>query len=77
MFLLLGRNELDRKIEVPLFENEQDAREGWPILREVILRLLREITSAKVPFTPARDLKSVCPSCDFSGICGTAWLARG
>ncbi|HET6487134.1 MAG TPA: PD-(D/E)XK nuclease family protein [Spirochaetia bacterium] len=77
LFLLLGRNELDSKIEVPLFESTQAAQDGWPVLEEVILRLLREINNLSVPFTPTPDLKSACPSCDFTGICGTAWLARG
>ena len=77
MFLLLGRTEMDARIELSLFTDRAEAEEGWPLLESVILGLLREIVSPDVPFSPARDLKSVCPWCDFKNICGTAWLARG
>jgi hypothetical protein len=77
MILLLGRTEMDARIEVPLFADESEAEAGWPQVESVIFGLLREITSPDVPFAPARDLKSVCPWCDFKNICGTAWLARG
>jgi hypothetical protein len=73
MFLLLGRTVLDEKIESPLFA-EGAAAEGWPIVESVIFSLLREIASPEVPFSPALDPKSACPRCDFTGICGTAWL---
>ena len=74
MFLLLGRTEMDERIEVPLFENSADARTAWPVLEKVIFELLAEIISADVPFSPAADLKSACPQCPFTGICGTGWL---
>lgn len=77
MFLLLGRAEMDTRIEAPLFADAKEAEAAWPKLESVILGLLREIVSPDVPFAPAQDLKSVCPWCDFKNICGTAWLARG
>ena len=77
MFLLLGRTEMDARIELPLFANREESEAGWPLLESVMLGLLREIVSPDVPFAPARDLKAVCPWCDFKNICGTAWLARG
>lgn len=77
MFLLLGRTEMDSRIELPLFTDAKEAEAAWPLLESVILGLLREIVSGDVPFAPAQDLKSVCPWCDFKNICGTAWLARG
>jgi hypothetical protein len=77
MFLLLGRAEMDARIEAPLFADAKEAGAAWPLLESVIFGLLREIVSPDVPFAPARDLKAVCPWCDFKNICGTAWLARG
>jgi hypothetical protein len=76
MFLLLGRMEMDKRIELPLFADAEEADAAWPLLESVIFGLLREIVSPEVPFAPAQDLKSVCPWCDFKNICGTAWLAR-
>jgi hypothetical protein len=77
MFLLLGRSEMDARIELPLFADVKEAEAAWPLLESVILGLLKEIVSPDIPFAPAQDLKSVCPWCDFKNICGTAWLARG
>jgi ATP-dependent helicase/nuclease subunit B len=76
MFLLLGRSELDEKIEVPLFEDQAEARTAWPTIATIIQRLLEEIASPEVPFTPTPDLPSACPRCDFTGICGTSWLSE-
>jgi hypothetical protein len=67
---------MDARIEMPLFADAREAEAAWPMLESVILSLLREIVSPELPFTPAQDLKSVCPWCDFKNICGTAWLAR-
>jgi ATP-dependent helicase/nuclease subunit B len=77
MFLLLGRTEMDARIELPLFTSPAEAVEAWPMLESVIFGLLKEIASPGVPFSPAHDLKSVCPWCDFRSMCGTSWLARG
>jgi hypothetical protein len=77
MFLLLGRTQMDDRIEVPLFEDPSDAVDAWPRLETVIRRLLEEIVSPEIPFTPAPDLRAACPRCDFAAICGTAWLKKG
>jgi hypothetical protein len=77
MFLLLGRTEMNEQIEAPLFEDTTDARSSWPVLEGVIFGLLSEIISPDVHFTPAPDLKSACPRCPFTGICGTGWLQKG
>jgi hypothetical protein len=76
MFLLLGRNRLNRGIELPLFTDHEEAARELPRLRAVMLSLLREITSPDVPFSPTEDRKRICPTCDFNGICGTRWLSR-
>jgi len=77
MFLLLGRSEMDARIELPLFADPEEAEAAWPALESVIFGLLKEIVSPEIPFSPAQDLKAVCPWCDFKNICGTAWLTRG
>jgi ATP-dependent helicase/nuclease subunit B len=77
MFLLLGRTLMDAGIELPLFEEQAAVHESWPVLERVIKDLLEEIVSPDVPFSPTPDLRSVCPRCDFTAICGTGWLKKG
>jgi hypothetical protein len=77
LFLLLGRTLMDAGIELPLFEDAGAVHESWPVLERVIQTLLKEIISPDVPFSPAPDLKAVCPRCDFTAICGTGWLKKG
>ena len=76
LFLLLGRTEMDEKIEVPLFDDASEAAAGWNKLDAVIFGLLEEIVSVQVPFTPAPDLRTACARCDFTALCGTAWLKK-
>jgi hypothetical protein len=77
MFLLLGRTLMDAGIELPLFEESAAVHESWPVLERVIKDLLQEIVSPDVPFSPAADLRAVCPRCDFTALCGTGWLKKG
>ncbi len=77
MFLMLGRAEMDERIELPLFPAPEDAAAGWPMLEAVISGLLEEIVSADVPFSAAENLRTACPRCDFTNICGTGWLKKG
>jgi hypothetical protein len=77
MFLLLGRTLMDAGIELPLFEETAAVHESWPVLERVIKDLLQEIVSPDVPFSPAADLRAVCPRCDFTALCGTGWLKKG
>ncbi|TAN43360.1 MAG: PD-(D/E)XK nuclease family protein [Nitrospirae bacterium] len=72
LFLMLGRAKISRDIELPLFNDAADV--DLEPLREVILRLLREITDPGQPFLPAPDMKKACPPCDFQYICGTQWI---
>ncbi len=76
MFLLLGRSRLNASIELPLFAGQEEAAKELPRLQAVILSILEEITSPRIPFSPTKDRKRACPTCDFNGICGTRWLAR-
>jgi ATP-dependent helicase/nuclease subunit B len=77
LFLLLGRNLMDAGIELPLFEDTAAVHESWPVLERVMQELLTEIASPDTPFSPTADLRSVCPRCDFTSICGTGWLKKG
>ena len=76
MFLLLGRARLNRSIELPLFADQDEADRELPRLQGVILRILQEIVSPEVPFSPTENRKRMCPSCEFNTICGTRWLAQ-
>jgi hypothetical protein len=77
MFLLLGRNVMDAGIELPLFDDAGAIHESWPVLERVLQQLLKEIVSPDIPFSPTPDLRSMCPRCDFTSICGTGWLKKG
>jgi hypothetical protein len=77
LFLLLGRTQVDSGIELPLFAEAAEVHESWPVVVRVIEELLQEIVSPDVPFSPTPDLRSTCPRCDFTAICGTGWLKKG
>lgn len=74
-YLLLGKATINRDIEMPLFGGG-DPIELFPLIREVMFSLLREINDPAVPFFPVKDRKSECPLCDFRYICGAQWMVR-
>ena len=76
MFLLLGKAAVSRAIELPLYEPGEGGKEKFEGLKTVILGLLREIVDPSLPFRPAKDLKSLCPVCDYQYVCGTQWLTN-
>lgn len=73
MFLLLGRSLINKEIELPLFEAD-DERSKFDGLRTVVFGLLEEIVDPDVPFGAASNRKKSCPKCDFQYICGTQWV---
>jgi CRISPR/Cas system-associated exonuclease Cas4 (RecB family) len=73
LFLFLGRSRIGKEIELPLF-NGASPDQVYAPLKTVILRLLQEITDPVIPFKPAIDPKSICPTCDYQYICGTQWI---
>jgi len=75
MFLLLGRSLINREIELPLFD-ENAGVEQYGLLKDLLLRLLAEITDPAVPFTSAPDRKEACPVCSYRYICGTQWVVK-
>ncbi len=70
-FLLLGKNRLDSGIEFSPFdeENEEERREEFRAIEELIGRLLLEISDPAVPFRPAAE-PGACRICDFRPLCG-------
>jgi len=75
LFLLLGRQTINRDIELALFDGSS-AAEMYAPLRAVIFKLLKEIINPLIPFGPATNKKKVCPSCDFQYVCGTQWVVK-
>jgi len=69
MFLLLGRVRIDSDIEVPLFKNENEFKENFGNLTQVIFSLLGEIVNPDQPFIPTIDLKNNCGRCAYGYIC--------
>lgn len=75
LFLFLGRSKIGKEIELPLFD-EASPEEVYAPLKTVILKLLQEVIDPSVPFGPAIDQRSTCPSCDYQYICGTQWILK-
>lgn len=75
MFLLLGRSLINTEIELPLF-TENDGEEKYDLLKDLLFRLLNEITDPAVPFTSAPERKKTCPDCSYQYICGTQWIVK-
>ena len=75
MFLLLGRSLINREIELPLFA-EDDGEEKYELLKDLLFRLMKEITDPAVPFTSAAERKKTCPDCSYQYICGTQWVVK-
>ena len=74
MFLLLGRSLINKEIELPLFDTDDEISK-FDGLRTVILGLLEEIVDSAVPFAATSNRKKSCPKCDFQYMCGTQWVA--
>ncbi len=72
MFLLLGRARIDSDIEVPLFKDENEFKENFGKLSEVISGLLREIANPIQAFVPTNDPKKRCGRCAYGYICTNA-----
>lgn len=75
LYLLLGRSRIGKEIELPLFKDGAAADLFAP-LKTVILRLLEEIRDPALPFSPAVDLKTTCPGCNYQTLCGTQWILK-
>ena len=69
-FLLLGRMHVDERIEVRLFRNRERAKPDYEKAKEVILRLVSEITDPEIPFSTQYRAKDSCLFCDYRYLCG-------
>jgi ATP-dependent helicase/nuclease subunit B len=72
MFLLLGRARIAPDIEVPFFKNENEFRENYDRINQVIFGLLGEIVDPDQPFLPTIDPKRNCGRCTYGYICTNA-----
>lgn len=75
-FQFLGKKELDEAIEVPLFSSPQEMTTWYPVLKEIVMALVKEIRDLSVPFAPTEDPKADCPDCPYRTICGTQWAEK-
>ena len=73
-YLFLGRHTIDGRIESPLFGEQDDPAALYPLLGDVVAAVAAELRDPARPFMPPQDLRTVCPGCPFTAICGTAWV---
>jgi ATP-dependent helicase/nuclease subunit B len=73
-YVMLGKKALDDGAEYGLFEDESAAATSWPLIEQTLFEIVRDINDPTRPFVPPPDLKTTCPQCTFSGICGTKWV---
>ncbi|HTX20202.1 MAG TPA: PD-(D/E)XK nuclease family protein [Bacteroidota bacterium] len=73
-YLFLGKQEIDGKIETPLFVDDETAAEQMALMDEIAGRLVSEIFDLNVPFRPPRRLEQECRNCPFKVLCGTQWV---
>jgi hypothetical protein len=69
-FLTLGRVAMDEKTEIPLFQSLEEALNYFPILQNIIFKLLHEIVNPDIPFEPVLKRDKTCSTCLFHHICG-------
>jgi hypothetical protein len=75
-YILLGKNNLDSDIELPLYENGTNRDVLDAAMEQVIFALTSEIMDEEEPFRPTEELDEHCPTCPYVNICGTAWVKR-
>lgn len=69
IFLLLGKQRLGTDIEIGLMNDPQEDI----AIKEVLTKLLAEITNPDIDFHPAEDFTAECPNCPYKYMCGTQW----
>ena len=73
-YLYLGKNRLGKDSEVAFMENTQERIACFEQIKLLIERLIKEINTAAIPFSPPVDLSKNCPTCPYTGLCGTSWV---
>jgi len=76
-YVFLGRNYLDKTIEMGLSKDGTVTDEMHRNLHRVLLGLADEIKNRSIPFKPTDDLKKQCPNCPYQTLCGTQWAREG
>ncbi len=72
-FVLLGKQRIAPDIDISLLKMMQDQQAELNRIKEVINRLLNEITNPDIDFHPTEDFGAECPNCPYKLICGTQW----
>jgi len=73
-YIFLGRQNINERIEEPLFSESDSPAEKFEMLERIIVGLLDEIMNIGQPFEPTKNLERECRACAFTYICGTQWV---
>jgi len=73
-YIFLGRQNINERIEEPLFSESDSPAEKFEMLERIIVGLLDEIMNIGQPFEPTKNLERECRACAFKYICGTQWV---
>jgi CRISPR/Cas system-associated exonuclease Cas4 (RecB family) len=73
-YLYLGKNRLGKDCEVAFMEHTQERIACFEKMKLLIGFLIKEINTAAIPFSPTVDLNKNCPTCPYTGLCGTSWV---
>ena len=73
-YLYIGNNRLGKNCEVAFMEDAEERAACFEQVKRLMELLLKEINDAAIPFSPPAELSKTCPSCPYTGLCGTAWV---
>ena len=76
VYLFLGRNDINEKIERGLANDKQTAEHVLRAIEPVLFAMIDEILDIKTPFNPTKHIREECPRCPYNTICGTQWVKR-
>lgn len=72
-FVLLGKQRIGPDIDINLLNMMRDPSVELIQIKEVINRLIYEITNPEIDFQPTEDFAAECPNCPYKFMCGTQW----
>ncbi len=73
-YVMLGRKTMDKESECGLFDGGTADIASWEMIEQTIFRIIDDINDPSRPFEAPADLKQACPTCPYTGICGTKWV---
>ena len=73
-YVMLGRKIMDEATECGLFDGGAADAASWGMIEQTIFQIIGEINDPSRPFEPPADLKQACPTCPYTGLCGTKWV---